>query len=73
MGEDKCATMKGFIALRQKCSGQGLLCVGGGRTSWLNASPARRIHWSAVRCEKAEVKGTPYGKITVGEHHVTVM
>lgn len=59
--------MKGVLALRQQWCGRGLQCVGGGRTSWFNQSPARRIHWSAVRCEKAEVKGTAYNKITIGE------
>ena len=59
--------MKGLLALRQQWCGRGLPCVGRGRTSWLNQSPARRIHWSAVRCEKVEVKGIAYNKITVGE------
>lgn len=67
---ETCTTMKGFLALRQQWCGRGLPFVGGGRISWLNQSPARRIHWSAVRCEKAEVKGTPYSKITVGEYHI---
>ena len=63
--------MKGILALRQQWCRRSLSCVGGARTSWLGYSPAKRIHWSALRCEKAEVKGTPYSKITVGECCVT--